>query len=993
MLDLAIDRPDQTLADEKPDWFDDSKVLSGPPPDPRFINRHDRIHGINFSDCRATASFTAWWLSQIDQFLQAGVDRFRCLRPAAVPPAIWRKLIAEIQAARPATAFYAWTPGLSWAEIDRLQSIGFAGGFSSVAWWDGQAPWLAEERELLNRVGPAIAFPVPPDGEHAAPARLFPRHPGARHIALRQALRLAAATGDGLLVPAGFEGGNTPWSQSSSSPFDLRKDVSEANAIVERMASLNLRSLRRLDESNGRVTAWLRCNSEPSSSTEGVVLLVNRDLEASAPVPISLTPLPASAGGVLSADGSNIADRSVLEPGEVRLVGVRPTLPVLQRPVKKLSVSEALRAPRVTIEKVSPTADGGRFPVKQVIGRTIHIEADIFADGHDQLAAEVLWRPADERQWRVAAMHHVVNDRWRATIAPTRVGRHVFTVAAWWDVFGSLCHDIEKKRAAGVETSVEVQEARILLDAALARCRGTAARDVLQNVLAAIDDPNNELHVASLLRDETRAAMAQADERRFLAQLPETFPIDVERPQAGFASWYELFPRSITDDPKRHGTFADVIGRLPAIRAMGFDVLYLPPIHPIGLTNRKGRNNRPEAEPGDVGSPYAIGAAEGGHDAIHPQLGTPEDFRRLVAEAAKHGIELALDFAIQCSLDHPWLKQHPGWFQHRPDGSIRYAENPPKKYEDIVNVDFYAPDALPDLWLALRDVVLHWVGEGVRLFRVDNPHTKPFPFWEWLIADVRGRHPDVVFLSEAFTRPKVMYRLAKIGFSQSYTYFTWRNTKKELTDYLSELSATEVKDYFRPHFFVNTPDINPHFLQTSGRPGFLIRAALAATLSGLWGVYSGFELCEAAPLPGREEYLDSEKYEIRVRDYEAPGNIIAEITALNRLRRHHPALQTHLGVRFYNAFNDAVLFYAKGDPANGELILVAINLDPHHAQEATVEIPLWEWGIGDAGSVAVEDLLRGHRFVWTGKLQQLRLDPSDLPYAVWRIAPLTGGGL
>jgi starch synthase (maltosyl-transferring) len=420
---------------------------------------------------------------------------------------------------------------------------------------------------------------------------------------------------------------------------------------------------------------------------------------------------------------------------------------------------------------------------------------------------------------------------------------------------------------------------------------------------------------------------------------------------------------------------------------MGFDVLYFPPIHPIGTTNRKGRNNSLKPAPDDPGSPYAIGARDGGHDAIHAALGTPEDFRRLVAAAREHGLEIALDFAIQCSPDHPWLTQHPEWFRRRADGSIRYAENPPKKYEDIVNVDFYAEGAMPELWLALRDVVLHWAGEGVRIFRVDNPHTKPLPFWEWMIADVRGRHPDVMFLAEAFTRPTMMYRLGKIGFSQSYTYFTWRNTKSEITDYLRELTTTEVADYYRPNFFVNTPDINPYFLQSSGRAGFLIRAALAATLSGLWGVYSGFELCEAAALPGREEYLDSEKYEVRHRDFNAPGNIVAEITALNRLRRLHPALHSHLGVRFYNAVNDQILVYGKLSPDGAEMILVAVSLDPHHVQEAPFEVPLWEWKLPDNGAVEVEDLMRGSRFVWQGKMQRVRLDPADLPFAIWRIAP------
>ncbi len=493
--------------------------------------------------------------------------------------------------------------------------------------------------------------------------------------------------------------------------------------------------------------------------------------------------------------------------------------------------------------------------------------------------------------------------------------------------------------------------------------------------------------IALLLSEDTARVMHAADDQPFANELTPAIPLDADRPQAAFASWYEMFPRSATDDPKRHGTFSDVIACLPLIRSMGFDVLYFPPIHPIGTTNRKGRNNALRAEPGDLGSPYAIGGPEGGHDAIHPALGTLDDFRALVAAAKDNELEIALDFAIQCSPDHPWLREHHDWFRWRPDGSMRFAENPPKKYEDIVNPDFYAKAAMPGLWLALRDVVQFWVDQGVRIFRVDNPHTKPLPFWHWMIADIRGRHPDVLFLAEAFTRPKMMYRLAKIGFTQSYTYFTWRNTKQEITEYLTELNAQPAREFFRPNFFVNTPDINPPFLQTSGRPGFLVRAALACTLSGLWGMYSGFELCEAAPLPGREEYLNSEKYQIRVRDIAAPGNIVAEISALNRIRRAHPALQTHLGLTFYPAFNDQVLLYGKRTPGGRDMILIAVNLDPHNVQEAAIEIPLWEWGLPDHESLAASDLVRGNRFVWTGKQQRVRLDPADLPFAIWQIAP------
>jgi starch synthase (maltosyl-transferring) len=467
--------------------------------------------------------------------------------------------------------------------------------------------------------------------------------------------------------------------------------------------------------------------------------------------------------------------------------------------------------------------------------------------------------------------------------------------------------------------------------------------------------------------------MASADDRPLAVTL-DPVPVQAERLAAGFAAWYEVFPRSLSDDPTRHGTFADVERHLPRIRDMGFDVLYFPPFHPIGRTNRKGRNNTLTPAPDDPGSPYAIGSPDGGHDKLHPELGTIEDFQHLRAACAEHGLELAMDFAIQCSPDHPWLKQHRDWFNWRPDGSIRYAENPPKKYEDIVNVDFYAPGAVPGLWNELCDVVLYWASQGIRLFRVDNPHTKPLPFWEWMIAEVQARYPDAVFLAEAFTRPKVMYRLAKVGFSQSYTYFTWRDTKAEFQEYLTELTQGPPREFFRPHFFVNTPDINPVFLQTSGRPGFLIRAALAATLSGLWGVYNGFELCEGTPMPGKEEYLDSEKYQLRAWDWDRPGNIVPEITQLNAIRRLNPALHSHLGVTFLPASGDQVLFFEKANKDRSNVILVAISMDPRYPQYAELSIP---------AASDVTDLLQGRQQRWSDRTERITLTP-DRPYAIWR---------
>jgi len=650
---------------------------------------------------------------------------------------------------------------------------------------------------------------------------------------------------------------------------------------------------------------------------------------------------------------------------------------------RPLPLTQALQLPRIVIEDTTPVIDGGQFAAKAIVGQPVSVTSKVYADGHDKMAVRVCWRAADDEQWQTAPLRELVNDSWVGEFTPTSVATYVFRLEAWIDQFASYRYELEKKYAAGVPIELELEEGRIHLVHAIERSTGQVRSQIEALLKQFNESPDQDVQVTLLLNSETGTTMAQADNHAYLSRSIE-FPLDVERELAQFASWYELFPRSITDDKARHGTFNDVHSRLPMVRDMGFDVLYFPPIHPIGRAHRKGPNNSLQAGPDDVGSPYAIGSADGGHEAIHPQLGTREDFRNLVAAAAEHGLEIALDFAIQCSQDHPWLKEHPGWFSWRPDGTIRYAENPPKKYQDIVNVDFYAPDAVPGLWLELRDVVLGWVEEGVKIFRVDNPHTKPLPFWQWMIADIRSQHPDVMFLAEAFTKPAMMARLGKVGYSQSYTYFTWRNTKAELTEYLTQLNEASWRDCYRPNFFVNTPDINPPFLHASGRPGFLIRAALATMGSGLWGMYSGFELCESAPVPGKEEYLDSEKYEIRPRDYTAPGNIIAEIAQLNRIRRQNPALQTHLGLKIYNAFNDNILYFGKRSADGSNFILVAVSLDPVNPQEANFELPLWELGLPDDAVTAGEDLMTGHTWNWYGKNQFMRIDPAYQPFGIWR---------
>ncbi len=643
---------------------------------------------------------------------------------------------------------------------------------------------------------------------------------------------------------------------------------------------------------------------------------------------------------------------------------------------------------RIAIEGVSIEIDGGRFSAKVVAGQVTTVEADIFSDGHDSIDAALLFRRVGSDSFSEAPMRFLENDRWKGDLVLDEPGQYEVTILAWRDLFLTWRKEVAKKHAAGQSIALELQEGRNLMSAALEpdSRADEAGRGAISALLAEDDgadggEGHEGLRFGRLGAPEAVDLMRQVGPRTD-ATLYKLLPVFADRRAAAFSAWYELMPRSQSGDEHRHGTFDDVIGKLPYVRDLGFDVLYFPPIHPIGRTNRKGRNNTLTPGPDDPGSPYAIGSDEGGHDAIHPELGSFDDFRRLVEAARDHGLEIALDFAIQCSPDHPWIREHPEWFDWRPDGTIKFAENPPKKYEDIVNVHFYRK-ALPDLWYALRDVVLFWVEHGVKIFRVDNPHTKPFPFWEWMIAEVRAKHPDTIFLAEAFTRPKVMKRLAKVGFSQSYSYFTWRNTKDELTDYLVELTQTDSREVMRPNFFVNTPDINPRFLQTSGRPGFRTRLVLAATLGGNYGVYNGFEICDAAPVPGKEEYLDSEKYQIRVWDMDQPGNIQDDIRLMNRLRHEHPALQHFTNLKFYYAGNDQVLAYGKR--AGDDFVLIHVNLDPHNVQSFQFEVPLWEFGLPDDASIEVRDLVHGNSFTWHGKYQWLELDPQTRPYVVWQL--------
>jgi starch synthase (maltosyl-transferring) len=641
---------------------------------------------------------------------------------------------------------------------------------------------------------------------------------------------------------------------------------------------------------------------------------------------------------------------------------------------------------RVIIEGVEPDIDGGRFPIKRTVGEEVVVTADIHADGHDMLAAVLRYRHASEEEWKEVALEARVNDQWVARFPVTALGRYEYTLQAWVDRFASWRRDLAKKTEAGQDVSGELLEGAELVKQASRRAKAEDG-DWLRwwaDSMTGGDDPAGRVRAA--LDPVLGTLMARQADRGNGTTYERVLSVTVDRERARYGAWYELFPRSTASESGRHGTFRDVEKRLPYVRDMGFDVLYLPPIHPVGKSFRKGPNNTLNAGPDDPGSPWGIGAAEGGHTAIHPQLGTPADFDHLVAAAKDHGIEIALDIAFQCSPDHPWVREHPEWFRHRPDGTIKYAENPPKKYQDIYPLDFECAD-WQGLWKELLGAMLFWCEHGIRIFRVDNPHTKPFRFWEWLIQEVQGRYPDSIFLSEAFTRPKVMRYLAKSGFSQSYTYFTWRNNKHELTEYFTELTQTQVREYMRPNLFANTPDILSEYLQYGGRGAFQIRLVLAATLGASYGIYGPpFETMQhQAVKHGSEEYLDSEKYQIRHWEWDKP-NVFAEFIGLvNSIRRENPALHTNDRLRFYPTDNDQLIFYGKSTPDLSNVILVVVNLDPHHAQSGWVRLPLEEFDLRPGEPYQVHDLLTQARYMWNGESNFVRLDPSAAAAHILRL--------
>ncbi|MFC1901456.1 alpha-1,4-glucan--maltose-1-phosphate maltosyltransferase [Chloroflexota bacterium] len=643
---------------------------------------------------------------------------------------------------------------------------------------------------------------------------------------------------------------------------------------------------------------------------------------------------------------------------------------------------------RFVIEGVSPEINGGRFPAKSIIGDEVTVEADIFADGHDALSARLLYRQENGTIWTETPMQFLVNDRWQGSFTAGELGSYLYTITAWVDRFQTWRQDL-KKRVEAKQTDIEIN---LLIGAGIIReaagCASGADGRQLSNWAEALESntTSRKDKVKLAMCNEVNKLMEMYADRSSVVTYSRELTVSVEREKARFSTWYEIFPRSCTSEPGCHGTFKDCEARLPYIAEMGFDVLYFPPIHPIGHTSRKGKNNAVAAGPGDPGTPWAIGAEEGGHKAIHSQLGTLEDFRHLVVKAQEYGIEIALDIAFQCSPDHPYVKEHPEWFLRRPDGTVQYAENPPKKYQDIFPLNFET-ESWKELWEELKNVVLFWAEHGVRIFRVDNPHTKPFRFWEWLIAGVKKEYPEAIFLAEAFTRPKVMYRLAKLGFTQSYTYFTWRNTKPELTEYLTELTQTEVKDFFRPNFWPNTPDILHKYLQTGGRPAFMARLVLAATLSPSYGIYGpAFELMENVPREkGSEEYLNSEKYEIKHWDIGRKDSLKDFIARVNRIRRENPALQSNLNLWFNATDSDNLICYSKHTEDLSSIILVVVNLDPHNTRSGRINVPLKAWGLDLRQPCQAQDLLSDARYTWQDEWNPVELNPDICPVRIFRV--------
>jgi starch synthase (maltosyl-transferring) len=949
-----------------------------------------------------------FFVALVQRYVGLGFSGFRCPGALDVPAEIWRILIAAGRAASSECIFCADTLGQPTAAAQRLAGVGFDYLFNSVKWWDFRSPWLFDEDRALRRIAPTIGFPESHDTERLATEleRAGITSPSEIAAEYRRRFAFAADFSSGILMPMGFEWGarrrldnarTRPSDADEEKQFDISPSIAATNETKASVPALNGRAAPRpLTPPESPVLALARSTED---GEEWAFVITGRD-RAEHALPTDVLLSAASGQHLVIEEVGPVAQPAAFDleitvpPLALRVLrgrsGTAPALPA--EPLDPVSLA-AVPSPetRVTVENVSPEIDGGRYPIKRIVGDTVEVQADILRDGHDKLSAVVLYRRADESVWHESPMLHVDNDRWGGSFTVRENALYQYTVQAWMDRFESWRDEVAKKHASGQDITTELVEGRELVAAAAARAAAADQDDAprLQRLMAELDEADPAEQVRLLLSCFVRHLVGRWPDRSHAVTYPIALDVIVDRTEARFAAWYEMFPRSQGTVPGRSATFDDCIRRLPEIAALGFDVVYLVPVHPIGKINRKGRDNSLVAGPDDPGSPYAIGSDEGGHRAVNPELGTLEDFRRFVAAAATHGMEVALDFAIQAAPDHPWVREHPEWFVFRPDGTIKYAENPPKKYQDIVNVDFESKNRA-GLWRELMETIVFWVEQGVRIFRVDNPHTKPVPFWEWCIRNVKAKHPGVVFLAEAFTRPKMMKLLAKAGFSQSYSYFTWRNTKSELTSYLTELTQGPEREFMLPNFFTNTPDILPYFLQQGGRPAFRIRLALAATLSPSYGIYNGFELCEAAAVPNAEEYLHSEKYEYKVWDWDRPGNIKDDIAALNRFRRANPAMRLFTNLVFCPTYDEHILAYLKLMPDGSNIVFAVVNLDPHATHEATIELPLHRMGLGPNDAMLLEEAISGAQWVWRGPHQHIRLDPAVQPAMVFRVTATIG---
>ena len=1014
IMDLVVNHTakDSELIASRPNWFarnGDGEVQSPFAVDPNDPERKTVWGDLAELDYRPPQrdEIIGYFEELVRHYVGLGFGGFRCDAAYKVPAEVWRRLIGAAKSADPDVLFLAENLGATLHEVQALAGAGFDYLFNSVKWWDFESPWLLDQYEQFRHIAPTIGFPESHDTERLVTELLAAGFSDSEIEAhYRQAYAFAAAFSTGVMIPMGFEYGwarrisVVPRDEDGPEPprFELSPFIADVNRMKAAVPALNEEGPQRLlSRPNDPVIVLLR---QSESGAERAFTLINtQDREAHEIVSEELLAAAGltGLGDRLLLSEMSLGGEATAAPPRFRMMPLEvKVVRAAMRPVRRVPIGpcDAGRKPalhpewrldaRILIENVYPEIDAGRYPAKRIVGDTVEVWADLFRDGHDKLRAVLNYAFEDEG-WQETPFAFHDNDRWVARFRPERVGRWRYTIEAWTDRFESWRDDLVKKRDAGQAIDLELIEGAALVETAVAHAGKDKPR--LQKLLREFADADSAHRAELMLSGQLRELMARADDRADRVRYGRELELVVDRPEARFAAWYEMFPRSQGKVPGKSATFDDCIERLGDVAALGFDVVYLVPIHPIGRVNRKGRDNAVTAAPDDPGSPYAIGAAEGGHTAVNPELGTLDDFRRFVAAAAGLGIEVALDFAIQCAPDHPWVAEHKEWFRFRPDGSIRYAENPPKKYEDIVNVEFYNPDR-EGLWTGLRDIVLFWIDNGVRTFRVDNPHTKPLPFWEWLIREVKARCPEAIFLSEAFTRPKMMRALAKAGFSQSYTYFTWRNAKAELIEYLTELAQGPAKEYFRPNFFTNTPDILPVFLQEGGRPAFRTRVVLAGTLSPAYGIYNGFELCENAPISGREEYIHSEKYEYKVWDWDRPGNIKRDIAILNRFRRENPALHELTNLRFLDCADPNILAYAKTTAGCRNIAIVIVNLDPHGVHGGEVMLPLGEWGLPETQEFQVEEAFTGRIAAWRGERQHLILDPQTNPALLYRVLPV-----